>query len=129
VDNKNLVGSYMQRRRNIKTGNVYPLYSPIVNHRQLVLDKNPTKTYIDMNGYIFKYVKSRFVPLKYYYICHKEFYNNSIIYSLTGLFCKFIVKSTESSIEAKYLGLLSIDGGYMIYDLAKNRKKNTRVKI
>lgn len=131
VDNKNLKGNFIQRRMALKRQNkVYPLYSPLMTYRDLILDrKHETNIYIDSNGILFKHQRSRLVPIKYYYIIEKFYTNNKMIVSPQTLFCKFELPVTDYNIAAQYIGLIHIDGGYLFYNLTKNNQKNTRIKI
>jgi hypothetical protein len=130
LDNRNLPGNFLNRRRSLKGKEAYPLYKPIMTHRQLILDKkHESGHYVDSTGGMFTYNRSRFVPLTYRDILNKEYVDNEIIITAKDLPCKFIVPNTHRNVMGKYLGVLELDGGYMLYNLLKDKRKNSRVKI
>ena len=129
LDNKNIEGKFVQRRRKITSRKVYPLYNPIMTHRLLILDKNPNKSYIDSTGALFAYKKTKFVPLCWYWIKDKKYIGNKIIITAEDIPCKFEVSSTHRNVQAKYIGLLHMEGGYILYNLLKEKRKNSRLKI
>lgn len=129
LDNKNLVGSSVGKRRLLLTfnSNKYIPRVTITNISQLVNCNH--KVFMDNNGSIFLYKKTKTVPLKYYSVkkivrsedgdCIVTF--NNIDYPVR-LTCR-------EAYRLNCIGLLHTDIGYIIYEYSDTGKWNTWRKI
>jgi len=127
VDNKNLEGDTLGKRRLRITGRLYPLSKVAFTFKQLLKYSKKYKYFIDTNGKVFKYTKSVWTQLEYLPICG---------YRVTekGYYIKPCNHVTEYLVEAlngmSYIGLLKLPrGGYIPYDLSDSYKKPSRRKI
>lgn len=132
VDNKNLQGkTLVDRRFGIPRKERYPLTLSIFNISQLLNYKKGNR-FIDSLGVIFKYRRTRYESLKYHKVIGKKEIDESTyalfieersnpIYVSKGLF-----DSVYEYKEPLYIGLLSYHGGFLLYELSKEKKKTTR---
>lgn len=134
VDNKNLSGNTLaERRLRIEKEDRYYLTVSIFNLSQLLNYKKGI-LFIDSNGEIFKYKKTRYEKLAYYKVIGKtdigggtfalytEEYTNPFYVSY-NLFNKVY------DYEEIYIGLLGYHGGQIVYELTTEKKKNARRKV
>ena len=129
IDNKNLPGNFLERRLKIKLRNkLYPLYDPLLTHRDLVLARNH-KTFIDSNGVIFTYNREKFYPIKTYWIEEKNYEGNKVIIKPKNVFCYFELLYNDYNIAANYIRLINYQHGYIFYDVQINEPKNSKIKI
>lgn len=130
IDNKNLSGNFVQRRRGIKQKPLYPLYNPLLTHRDLILDRHhKTKMYVDSSGKVFKYTREKFYPIKYHWIQDRAFVDNWMFLQLQTITPIIQVPLTSENVDHDYIGLIELDHGYIYYETSKFRKKNSRIKI
>jgi len=129
LDNKNLKGDTLgQRRLRMNEATLYPLKNKINNPIGFIGQKDSSGTYIDNSGKIFKYKKTLFVPLTYHTITSVDYLEGvGININVFGIDTPIIVNKRYVSEE--FVGLLYWLGGYIVYELTNEIKKNTRIKI
>ena len=132
LDNKNLKGDSLGiRRLAIPRNEIYNLKRVIFMFSELLADIG--STYIDSNGNIFKYKKSKFVPLVWKLVKNSELLKTITLLRVEGiphifeLPTNYWLKYSEE--EEVYLGLLNLGNFYIIYDLVTYSIKDTRRKI
>lgn len=130
LDNKNIDGETVGKRRLRIKNKIYPLYKPrkvVYNISQLINGKE--SIFMDTDGTVFKYKKTEMVPLVY----HKV---DSIVEANDGECILDIPKINYSykticrkAYAIKYIGLLHTKYGYIPYEFCEEAKGNTRRKI
>lgn len=127
LDNKNMKGDNLgQRRLRIKNSKLYIPRVIVQNIPQLI--NSTYKTYIDNAGEVFKYVKHKLVPLKYYKV-------RRVLKTEDGCVLYFkdldnpIKVSCKSAYGIGYVGFLITKLGYIEYDYSEERKKDAWRKI
>jgi len=127
LDNKNLEGKTLgERRLKIKTGLRYIPRKAYYSITQLI--KSKTMTYIDNTGCVFTYKKTRMVPLKYFRVMDVVSMEEGCILSFKDINFKLRIGCNEAY-DIKYIGLLIIDNGYILYETCEEKKPDTRRKI
>jgi len=128
VDNKNLpYDTLAKRRRKIPKKERYNFIGTYFTFAQLV--KSNKKLFVDSSGKLFKYKKDRRVSLIYKKIIgFKRIEGEGFLIFVKGITTPFLVSALVYNFE-KYIGLLIIDGGYLIYEFTKEQKPNTWRKI
>jgi len=132
LDDRNLEGDTLGERRlqlRATVQEVYPLYRAINTFVDLIKYSSHYKYYIDKKGVPFKYHKTNYVPLKYKPISFKK--------SVEGSGTMFMVKGVHSwfqvpgslPLDITWAGLLYIDASWVLYDLVKEKKKDSRRKV
>jgi hypothetical protein len=138
IDDKSKEGSFGQRRLKIKlqlekskTIKLYKLRIAYMNWAEFLgnIRKNPSKTYIDNTGAIFKYAPKQYVPLKYYRI--------SKIQQIEGKHCYLILDGIVQKIKiprpppevAKWAGILFSPTGYLLYSYSEQKLPDTIRKV
>lgn len=133
LDNRNLSGTFTERRLHMDTKTRYPLTLSIFNISQLIKYNSKTRKYIDWQGNLINYKKTKVVKLKYFPIYKIKKGNSSI-----ALFTKeipFPIYITRRQWEELYkldkiwLGLLDYNGGKLFYDFSYEDKGSTWRKI
>lgn len=122
---------YFRRRIIMKSRKyeLYPLYEKVDNISQLMKYKSGTY-FIDRSGKYFKYKKgNKYYNLNYWKI-KKRLYdpNRGSMVFVKGLPMPFYF-ATRVPFNYKYLGLLNVDGGFLVYDLSEEKKDDTRRKL
>lgn len=122
---------YASRRIRLKQEgySLYKLNKKLGSFSQVI--QYPSGTYfIDSSGYVFKYKKgNKFYKLRSYPI-HKRAYDaafGTILYG-KGLSYPLTYSGIVSSLY-KYITVLEIDGGGLLYDITVHPQKATRIKI
>lgn len=128
VDNKNLPYKKLsQRRFKIPKKERYNFIATFFNYAQLI--KSGKKLFIDSEGKLFKYKKDRRVSLVYKEIIkRKNVEGKGFLLYVKGLTTPFTVSALIYNFE-KYIGLLVIDDGYLIYEFSNEKKPNTWRKV
>ena len=128
VDNKNLPYEKLsQRRAKIQKKERYNFIATIFTYAQLI--KSGKKLFIDSSGKLFKYRKDRRVSLIYKEIKRiKRIEGKGFLLYVKGVSSPFTVSSLIYNFE-RYIGLLLIDGGYLVYEFSEEEKKSTWRKI
>lgn len=114
------------KAKKLKDYNVYPLRKPIWNVRDLVTSGN--LTFVDYEGKVFYYKKTKFYPLIYRKIIYKKYTESSTVFKVHGIHTVFEVKG-KLNLKGEYAGILIIDKGYLFYELSKTKKKDTKRKV
>ena len=127
LDNKNIKGDTLGSRRLLLKNS--PLYFPrtcILNASQLIKSKH--KLFIDSNGDVFKYIKTKTVPLKYFKI--KEIIKNDNTCILTFYKINHSIRlSCRIAYGLKYVGFLITHMGYITYEYSEIEKNDSWRKI
>jgi hypothetical protein len=127
LDNKNIDGDSLSKRRlKIKYSLKYNNHTIVYNISQLI--RSNYKTYIDSDGNIFHYKKTKMVDLKYHkvkYITHRDSY--SVLY-LADILTPIKVHK-KMSFDINYVGMLHTDKGHILYEYCSEKKPNTKRKI
>ncbi len=121
--------SFPMRRLAIKAMKdykVYPLRKAIWNFKDLL--SSGQLHFIDYEGKIYNYTKSVFHPLVYRKILSKKYTNTTTIFKVKGINSFFEVAG-KLNLEAMYAGIINIDRGYLLYEVTKDKLKDTRKKI
>lgn len=132
IDNKNLVGDTLGLRRlRISKEYIYPLDKAIPNLQ--ILLKYANHTFIDTYGKVFTYKKgSKFYKLTYEKIIRVVEYHDgegsALVYA-QGINYPFTVSYYPFVLYDAYIGLIHYKGGYIYYEVSKEKKKDTRIKI
>lgn len=138
IDDTSKEGTFGQRRLKIKlqlasskTIKLYKLRNSLTNWSELLSSTRRvlSKTYIDSTGFIFKYVPSMRVPLKYYRIVK--------IQSLEGRHSYLILDGIHQKIQVSrpppsgvtWVGILESPVGYLLYNYSDGKLPNTTRKI
>ncbi len=127
LDNKNLDGNTVGKRRlKINNSKKYMPRSTISTVAQLIKSNN--STFIDNTGIVFKYKKTKLVPLKYYAAKEVIKLNDYCIVILKGI--DYPIKTNcRDAYGIEYVGLLHTNMGYILYEFSDERRKDTRRKI
>jgi len=121
--------SFPMRRLAIKSltdYKVYPLRKPIWSFKDLLASK--MLCFIDFEGKIYNYKKSVFHPLIYRKIISRKYTNTTTIFKVKGVPTFFEIEG-KLNLEATYAGILSIDRGYLLYEVTNKKLKDTKRKI
>ena len=130
LDNKNINGDTVGKRRLRIKNDIYSLYRP----RKVVYDithliKSKDSIFMDTNGVVFKYKKSEYCTLNY----HKV---HNVIEAVDGECILDIPKinysyktNCRNAYAAIYVGLLTSKYGYILYEFSEFYKQPTRRMI
>jgi len=72
--------------------------------------------------------KTTFYPLVYKEITKRWYTDNSTVFKVKGINSPFEVRG-KLNLKAKYAGILSIDKGYLLYEVTNTKLKDSRRKI
>lgn len=125
VDNLNLYGDTLGRRRLSVTGKLLRLTSQFYTLKDMLNSKYGK--FINNRGKVFTYTKTRTVNINYYCIT-KAVPTEGIGFSL---YCKefnYPIISPQYKYE-KYMGLMDLYNGKVLYELTDEKKKDTWRKI
>lgn len=128
LDNKNLPGDTVGKRRlHIENSKTYKHRLTITSITQLL--KTNYDTFMDTNGNIFKYKKTKFVPLKYYKVNNiTKTENNGCIVEFKNI--NYSIKiNCRTAYSIQYIGLLHTDMGLIPYEYTDIKKSDSRRKI
>jgi hypothetical protein len=128
LDNKNMTGDTIgQRRLKINNSKLYIPRKIIYNISQLINSKY--STFIDTNGKFFNYIKTKFVPLKYFKVnsIHKCSDGECII-SVNKINYNYKI-NCRKAYSINYVGLLCTEIGYIPVDFSDEIKPNSKRKI
>lgn len=128
LDNKNLPGDTLAKRRfRIDKKERYNFVATYFTIAQLI--KSGKKLFLDNTGKLTHYRKDRRVNLIYREIISKKpIEGKGYLVKIKGISTAFTISSLVLQ-NYKYIGLLSINGGYLIYELCDERKPDTWRKI
>jgi hypothetical protein len=130
LDNKNVQGDTLGKRRLRIKNDVYKLYKPrkvIYNISQLL--HSTDSVFIDTTGVVFKYKKTEMVPLKYHKVeSITEAKDGECILEIPKL--NYSYKTTcRYAYGVKFIGLLHTKYGYIPYEFCEEKKDDARRKI
>ncbi len=127
LDNKNIKGDTLgQRRLRIKSIKLYMPREVVHSISQLL--KSDYICFIDNNGKVFKYSKTRTAPLEY----HKV---DRVARSAKGCVLHFktinnpILVPCRIAFGIEYVGFIVTQLGYILYEYSEEHKQNTWRKI
>lgn len=129
LDNKNLNGDTLGKRRlALKDKTKLYKFSKTIN---TVIDLIKCKHYpkfIDSNGTVFNYKKSKYVPLIYRKILSSEAVEGlGVTIGVKDIPVKFLTSGfTETALLKAWAGILLIDDGYLLYEISNELKNDTR---
>ena len=128
VDDKNMSGETLGKRRlQSPMKSIYPLKYMIED--EIGIMKHRSKTFIDNNGRVFNYEKTKTLKLVYHKITKKEKKGIATVLWLKDCPFPFAEKSPPDP-ECTWAGVLHESGiPWKIYDFTKVKKKNTWRKI
>ena len=123
IDDRNLEGKTLGERRLRLKKFKYPLLTSICTAKDVIM--SPKKVFIDDEGTIFKYVKTRKARLMYRQIAELirlPFGSTKIL--VRGINSPFIMHQ-DIPLDYAYAGLLQFDGGYILYEVSKKKKEDS----
>lgn len=132
IDDKSITAQTLGRRRLIINENkqkLYKLHNAIYFLGDLIKITKSSHWYIDNNGTIFEYKKSKVVPLIFRDISQViPIKTGGAILEIKDIPQRF--KCMYMPVDVKYAGLLKISNlEYILYGLYKEKHKDTRRKI
>ena len=110
----------------MKDYKVYPLRKALWNFKDLL--KSGSLCFIDYSGKVYYYEKKTFYPLVYRKIRDRRYTNTTTIFTVEDVNSVFEVKGKLNH-EALYAGILVIDKGYLLYEVANEKLKDSKRKI
>lgn len=128
LDNKNLSGRTLaERRLKINKEQRYKFTKTCFTIAQLI--KSGKKLFLDNTGRLVKYRKDRRVNLIYRpIISAKPIEGKGMLVKVRGISTVFTISNFVFK-QSKYIGLLVINDGYLVYELSDERKPDTWRKI
>ena len=129
LDNKNITGNSLGiRRLKLSEYKLYRLKVVVHTLSELVSIRSTHPVFIDSNGMLFHYSKSVRRSLIYKKVEHITVQDSKLL-----CYCKDIFRPIEVSyiprIMPRFLGLLVVQGDYLLYSLEATRLKDTWRKI
>ena len=128
LDDKNSLGSTLGRRR-LQTSypNIFPLQKAV--HDIPALLKSSAKRFINEQGQVFSYEKSRMVPLKYHLIKKVQTKNHASLVWIEDINFPFEVPRPPEG-GMTWAGILYENTHpWLLYEFAEQQKKDTKRKI
>lgn len=128
LDNKNLSGRTLaERRLKISKEQRYRFTKTCFTIAQLI--KSGKKLFLDNTGRLVRYRKDRRVNLIYRpIISTKPIEGKGMLVRVKGISTIFTISNFVFN-QSKYIGLLVINDGYLVYELSEERKPDTWRKI
>ena len=123
IDNKNFEGNLARRRLRVNKKRRLTLHNSILSLPQLLHSKY--RKFIDSNGILYTYTKDTKVSLETFKI-HNATRVENLGYLLTNV--KLPIPIEVSAIiykHQKYMQLLHVNGGYLLYNLLDEDRKPT----
>lgn len=102
---------------------LYPLKKAIWNFKDLLL--SGSNSFIDYEGNIYKYQKSKYYPLIYRKVIWRKYTENTTIFGLDKVNTPFEIKG-KLNLRAIYAGVLKVGRGYLLYEMTNEKLKDTR---
>lgn len=114
----------------LRGDSLYPLREAIYFLGDLIKIAKVNNTFIDSSGKLFKYTKTKLIPLKFYSIDRIiQIPTGGSIISVVGLLQRFKTLARVDSTK-KYVGLLCLTNKqYILYGVYNNKEKDTWRKI
>lgn len=115
LDNKNLFGANLAERRLKSSSNLYPLNKQIHTYEELI--KCKAKEYVDSEGIIFRYKKTKKVEVKCYEVLDivPTLTNNFIIYTKEVKPIIYYCRDLSYSLYTTKYVLVFENNGHIIY--------------
>lgn len=128
LDDKNMKGATLGiRRLQTPHENLFSLKKSLGTHLGLI--KSRDKHFIDSNGAVFIYERTKMCPVKYHSIREVERKKVASLLRLNGIKKKFIIPRPPPS-DCGWAGVIYIyNMPWMLYDYSQERLKDTRRKI
>lgn len=104
-----------------------PLYKfnmTLFSVQDLFVQKKRAKVFLDSSGKLFNYKPTTRVPLKYYKLENYKQVPVGYILYVKDVHTRFLLNRIPQLTE-KYVGLLEIGSGYLLYELSDTMKANT----
>ncbi len=132
IDNKNLTGDTLAKRRlRLPAKNRYPLNLALFTIAQLV--KSKTKVFLDNYGNLIEYKRTKMVKICYKKIIrYKESDKGEVAIWMSNIpYPIYVSKYYMEQFRYKdlYAGILNYGGGYILFELSQEKKKDIRRKI
>jgi len=84
---------------------------------------------MDTNGKIFKYVKTKYVPLEYHKVASiTRLEDGECVLEIPKINYNYKI-NCRRAYSIYYIGLLNTEYGYIPYEFCEEKKENTRRKI
>jgi hypothetical protein len=138
LDDTSLPGSFGERRIKLKLRlekskgiKFYKLRKSLSNWAEMLsnLRRNPSKTYVDNTGRVFRYTPKTYCPLTYHKIVKIQIIEGFKAYlTLEGINCKLEIQRPPPE-ECTHVGILSSGTGYLIYNYATGQLPKSIRKI
>lgn len=128
LDNKNIPGDTIgERRLKINNSKLYNFKKSYYTISQMLHSKY--NVFVDVYGTVFKYKKTKMVPLIYYKVENiSKASDGECVLSIPSI--NYYYKVTcRNAYGINYIGLLVTHNGYILYDLSEYKKNNSRRKI
>lgn len=135
IDNKNMPGATLGIRRiqHIKASSsdivyrkLFVLKYPIHNFIS-ILHKGVFR-FIDSSGKVYNYIKTKFVPLETYKLKSYQVFPEGYVIHVHNLHCSFF-SNRAPNLQEKYVQVLRMGRGFLMYGFSTEFKKTTRMKI
>jgi hypothetical protein len=129
LDNKNLTGSFGIRRAKIPPKALYKLRA-LPSLRALIKNKTLTRMYVDHQGELFEYKKTKYCPLTCRRVLERR-QKDGIGYIITieGVDFPVTQSATYHDPFMKYAAILETPLGPIVYDFMREPFKNTKRMI
>lgn len=130
LDNKNIVGNTLGERRLrlgtalIEDQKIYPLRNIFYTSSEILLHRNNHRLYIDSVGTLFTHTRKKRVNLIYKRVISIHVEKNILLCECEDIFRPITIPYIPE-IMPNYLGLLVVDGDYLLYELSNIEKKTT----
>lgn len=134
LDSSRFEGSFAMRRLMYEAEQdpfkykLFKLKNPIFRFEVLLHEAEGESRYIDSSGYIFRYKKNTYYPLRYFKIIKFVETRHGYAVEVKGIHCRFFV-TREPQLEWHYAGIICTGRGFILYDFSKEKKPDTRRMI
>jgi hypothetical protein len=127
LDNKNISGNTLgERRLKLKSEGIFIPRKVYYTINQMI--HSTYKSFIDTEGKLFTWKKSKRVPLKYYKVSKVLKDESSCIIHFKDINFPQRV-NCRIAYAIQYAGILHTDFGYLLYEYCEGKKKDTYRKI
>lgn len=135
IDNKNMPGPSLGIRRiqhlkasrsDIVYRKLFILKYPI--HDFISILRKSIFRFIDSSGKVYNYIKTTFVPLETYKIKSYQEFPEGYVIHVSNLHCCFF-SHRAPNLQEKYVQVLRMGRGFLMYGFTTEHKKATRIKI
>ena len=133
IDNRSLQGNFSRRRLQMDKETKYPLTLAIFNITQLMNYKSKTKKFIDFQGKLINYKKTRMVKLKYYAVQRIKKGKSKVAIFVKDIPYPIYVTLTQwqeaYQFDKIWIGLLDYNNSSIFYSWSHEYKCETWRKI